>query len=37
MVRELKDDMRKYQERDLIMALYQFPNKRQKTSEEDDQ
>ena len=37
MVRELVDDMRKYQERDLIMALYNFPNKKQKPSEEEDQ
>jgi len=37
MVRELKDDMRQFQERDLIMALYNFPNKKQKRNEEEDQ
>lgn len=37
MVRELKDDMKKYQQRDLIMALYKIPNNKNLKNEEQDQ
>jgi len=36
MVRELKDDMKKYQERDLIMALYNIPNNKNFKNEQQD-